>query len=145
MEEKKADWICPEDGNMVDLNMIIVNNIMDCLKKQNKKQTDLAEGIGTTKQMVKKMLNGSHMINAIELKKIAEYLSVKIDELTKAPDVVQEENVVHAFMGKVVSQQAKEALIIADKLSDMILFHSRVRENGTAMMEAWGNDSWAIY
>ncbi|MGN0512855.1 MAG: helix-turn-helix domain-containing protein [Lachnospiraceae bacterium] len=125
---------------MADMNMIIANNIMSCLKKQNKKQTDMAEGIGTTKQTVNKMLNGSRMINAIELKLIADFLGVRMEELTKMPEVVQEENVVHAFMGKVASQQAKDALMIADKLSDMILFHSRVRENGTLMMEAWGDD-----
>lgn len=125
---------------MVDMNMIIVNNILNCLKKQNKKQTDMADGIGTTKQTVNKMLNGSRMINAIELKKIADFLGVKMDELTRIPDIMPEQNVIHAFMGKVVSQQAKDALEIADKLSDMILFHSRVRENGTLMMEAWGDD-----
>lgn len=125
---------------MVDMNMIIANNIMDFLKKQNKKQIDMADAIGTTKQTVNKMLNGSRLINAMELKKIADYLGVTMDELTQLPDVVQEENVVHAFMGKVTSQQAKEALIIADKLSDMILFHSRVRENGALMMEPWGDD-----
>lgn len=125
---------------MVDMNMIIANNILTCLKKQNRKQTDMADAIGTTKQTVNKMLNGSRMINAIELKKIADYLGVKMDELTRIPDIVQEENVVHAFMGKVASQQAKDALEIADKLSDMILFHSRVRENGTAMMKTWRDD-----
>lgn len=125
---------------MVDMNMIIANNIMDSLKKQNKKQIDMADAIGTTKQTVNKMLNGSRLINAMELKKIADYLGATMDELTQLPDVVQEENVVHAFMGKVASQQAKEALIIADKLSDMILFHSRVRENGALMMEPWGDD-----
>lgn len=125
---------------MVDMNMIIANNVLNCLKKQNKKQTDMADGIGTTKQTVNKMLNGSRMINAIELKKIADFLGVKMDELTWMPEVMQEENVIHAFMGKVTSQQAKDALTIADKLSDMILFHSRVRENGTLMMEAWGDD-----
>lgn len=125
---------------MVDMNMIIANNILNCLKKQKKKQTDMADGIGTTKQTVNKMLNGSRMINAIELKKIADFLGVKMDELTRMPEVMQEENVVHAFMGKIASQQATEALTIADKLSDMILFHSRVRENGTLMMETWGDN-----
>ena len=100
----------------------------------------MAEGIGTTKQTVNKMLNGSRMINAIELKKIADFLGVKMDELTQMPEVLPEENVIHAFMGKVASQQAKDALTIADKLSDMILFHSRVRENGTLMMKGWGEE-----
>lgn len=125
---------------MADMNMIIANNIMNCLKKQNKKQTDMAKGIGTTKQTVNKMLNGSRMINAIELKAIADFLGVKMEELTKMSEVVQEKDVVHVFMGKVALQQAKDALTIADKLSDMILFHRRVRENGTLMMETWGDN-----
>lgn len=125
---------------MVDMSVAIANNIMSYLKKQNKKQTDLAEGIGTTKQTVNKMLNGSRIINAIELKRIADFLGVKMEELTKMPETIQEENVVHAFMGKVQSQQALDALKIADRLSDMILFHRRVRENGTLMMGTWGDD-----
>ena len=100
----------------------------------------MADGIGTTKQTVNKMLNGSRMINAIELKRIADFLGIKMEELTKMPKAVQEENVVHAFMGRVASQQAKDALAIADKLSDMILFHRRVRENGTLMMEGRVDD-----
>lgn len=125
---------------MADMNMVIADNIMNCLKKQNIKQTDMADGIGTTKQTVNKMLNGSRMINAIELKRIADFLDIKMEELTKMPKAVQEENVVHAFMGRVASQQAKDALAIADKLSDMILFHRRVRENGTLMMEGRVDD-----
>lgn len=104
---------------MADMHMLIASNIMNCLKKQNKKQTDMAKGIGTTKQTVNKMLNGSRMINAIELKTIADFLGVKMEELTKMPEVVQEEDVVHVFMDKVALQQAKDALAIADKLSDM--------------------------
>lgn len=125
---------------MADMNMIIADNIMGCLKRQNKKQTDMAAGIGTTKQTVNKMLNGSRMINAVELKRIASFLGVKMEELTRMPETLREENVVHVFMGKVASQQAKDALAAADKLSDMILFHRRVRENGTQMMEDWGDD-----
>jgi len=125
---------------MVDMNVIIANNILTYLKKQNKKQIDLAEAIGMTKQTVHKMLNGSRMINAIELKKIADYLEVIMDELVQIPEEMPESNVVRAFMGKVSSKEAQNALKIADELSDMILFHRRVRENGTVMMDSWGED-----
>lgn len=63
-----------------------------------------------------------------------------MEELTKMPEALQEENVVHAFMGRVAFQQAKGMLADADKLSDMILFHRRVRENGTFMMEGRVDD-----
>lgn len=125
---------------MVDMNMTIAGNILALLKKQNKKQTDLAEALNTNRQTVNKMLNGSRMINAIELKQIAGFLCVKMEELTKISEDVQDTNIVHAFMGKVASEQARNALMIADELSDMILFHAKVRENGTAMMTSWGDD-----
>jgi transcriptional regulator with XRE-family HTH domain len=122
---------------MMDMNMTIANNIFTILKQQNKKQTDLAESLQTNKQTVNKMLNGSRMIQAIELKQISDFLGVSMEELTRIPKKAADTDIAHAFMGKVDSEQAKTALEIADKLSDMILFHSRVRENGTAMMEAW--------
>ena len=80
------------------------------------------------------------MINAIELKSIAEYLGVRMEELTRISPEYGDTDIVHAFMGKVQSEEARQALKIADELSDMILFHKRVRENGNAMMQPWGND-----
>ena len=125
---------------MVDMNTVIAGNILVLLKKQNKKQTELADALGTNKQTVNKMLNGTRMINAMELKSIAEYLGVKMEELTRIPSEPSDTNVVHAFMGKVQSEQARRALQISDELSDMILFHKKVRENGKAMMTAWEDD-----
>lgn len=122
---------------MVDMNMVIAENILFMLKRQNRKQTELADSIGTNKQTINKMLNGSRMINAIELKMIADFFGVKMEELTRIPKTPIERDIVHVFMGKVDSEQARTALKTADMLSDMILFHKRVRENGTAMMEAW--------
>lgn len=122
---------------MVDMNAVIAGNILALLKKQNKKQTDLAEALRTNKQTVNKMLNGARMINAAELKAIADYLGVNMEELTKIPSDHADTDIIHAFMGKVQSEQAKQALQLADELSDMILFHKRVRENANVMMGAW--------
>ena len=122
---------------MVDMNNVIAENIAGFLKKQNKKQTDLADAIGTNKQTVNKMLNGSRMINAVELKSIAKYLGVKMEDLTKITAEYIDPSIVHVFMGKVQSEQAKQALVTADEISDMIIFHKKVRENGKSMMRAW--------
>lgn len=122
---------------MIDMNLAIASNILAILKQQKKKQTDLAKALQTNKQTVNKMLNGSRMINAIELKRISDFLGVSMEELTRIQAKTVDTDIVHAFMGKVNSEQAKNALAIADKLSDMILFYSKVRENGTEMMEAW--------
>ena len=122
---------------MLDMNCVIANNILILLKKQNKKQQDLADGIGTSKQVVSKMLNGSRAINAIELSKIATFLNVSMDVLVKLPVIPQETSFTLAFMGRVTSDGGKKALEIADTLSDMILFHARVRENGINMLQPW--------
>ena len=52
---------------MFDVNSMIAANIVAILKKQNRKQIDLAGALQTNKQTISKMLNGSRMINAIEL------------------------------------------------------------------------------
>ena len=118
---------------MVDMNMMISNNILDILRKQGKKQMDLAEGIGVSKQTMSKMLNGRRTISAVELKKIADCLNVSMETIMKIPEAPVETDVIHTFMGRVETEEAKEALRIADEVSDMVLFHSRVRKNGQAM------------
>jgi len=122
---------------MLDMNIVIANNVLNQLKRQNKKQQDLADGIGVTKQIVSKMLNGSRAINAIELSRIAEFLDVSMEALVKLPTVPQETSFTLAFMGKVTSVGGRDALKTADTLSDMILFHAEVRENGLKMLQPW--------
>ena len=122
---------------MMDINMMIANNILDILRKQGKKQLDLADGIGVSKQTMSKMMNGGRTINAVELKKIADYLKVSMECIMQVPEVATETDVIHTFMGRVETEEAKEALRIADEVSDMILFHNRVRKNGLAMMQPW--------
>lgn len=120
---------------MVDINMIIANNILDTLKSQGKKQSQLADGIGVSKQTMSKMLNGGRIINAVELKKIADYLHVSMENIMRLPDLCQESDIIHTFMGKVETEPAREAIKIADQVSDLILFHAKVKRNGKAMMQ----------
>ena len=42
---------------------------------------------------------------------------------------------IKSLKNRVKTEESKKALDIADKLSDMILFHKTVRENGTEMMK----------
>lgn len=107
---------------MLDANMIIGNNIQAELKKENKKQVDLAEEAEVSKQTMSKIMNGAKAINAIELHKISEYLHVSIDSLMKMPKKPMDMNVIHAFMGRVKTEEARKGIQLADELSDMILF-----------------------
>ncbi len=122
---------------MLDANMVIANNIRTELKKKNEKQSDLAEGIGVSRQTMSKMMNGARMINAAELHKIAEYLHVSMDSLVKLPEKTACPNITDVFIERVKTQEAKEGIQFIDKLSDMILFHTRVYENGKKMEQLW--------
>lgn len=122
---------------MVNMNELISNNIISTMKQNGKKQIDLANYIGVSKQVVSKMLSGARMINAVELQKIAEFLCVSMESLVWVPEVVSETNTVKAFMGIVESKEAKEGLRIADEIADMICFYSRTRENAEEMMQPW--------
>lgn len=51
---------------MLDLNMIIANNIQAELKKENKKQVDLAEEIGVSKQTMSVILLSRIILRTIK-------------------------------------------------------------------------------
>ena len=72
------------------------------------------------------MMNSARAINTVELHKISEYLHVSMDT-----------NAIHAFMEQVKTEEAREGIQLADELSDMILFHTRVCENGKKMEQPW--------
>lgn len=122
---------------MLDVNMMIANNIQEEMKKQDKRQIDLAESIGVSKQTMSKIMNGARAINAIELRKIAASLNVTMEKLVRIPDTMIDTNVIHAFMGRVKTEEARKGIALADEISDMILFHTRVYENGRKLERSW--------
>lgn len=120
---------------MVKASEIISNNIMNIMKQKGKKQIELADYLGVSKQIVSKMLSGSRMINAVELQKISEFLGTSMESLVKQPALFQETNAIKVFMGKVESQEAREGLEIADEIADLICFYACVCENAEEMMK----------
>jgi transcriptional regulator with XRE-family HTH domain len=124
---------------MKDIDMIIANRILHILTSQNKSQSQLAEGIGVSMQIMNKMLNGGQTIKAFELNMIAGFLNVPLKFIMHIPHQAIADPL-QSLMSKVESKQAKEALQLADTLSDMILFHRRVRINGTAMIQPMKDD-----
>lgn len=122
---------------MVKASEIISNNIMNIMKQNGKKQIDLADYLGVSKQVISRMLTGGRMINAIELQKISEFLGTSMENLVKRPEVFQETNAIKAFMGKVETLEARDGLEIADEIANLICFYARIRENAEEMMKPW--------
>lgn len=122
---------------MMDVNMVIANNVTKYLDKQNRKQVELAEYLEVSRQTVSKMLSGIRIINAGELKKIADFLCTSMEALTTIPQDYEETDVFHVFMGKAGTEEARQAIRDIDKIIELILFHDKVRENGISMREEW--------
>ena len=122
---------------MVGMNATISNNVLTLLKQNGKKQNDLAEVLGISKQVMSNMLSGSRMINAVELHQIADYFHVSMESLMKSPVYAKNVNAVHAFMGEVKTTAARKSLEIADEVADMVLFYARMRSNAEEMDQAW--------
>lgn len=138
LEERSETMVSDHGGDkMVDINVVVANNISELMRRDNKKQVDIANAIGVSKQIMSKMLNGSRLISIAELRKIAEYFNVKTDDLMRIPDTAYSLDVVKAFMGKVNTEAAKEALRTVDELADMIVYHANIRENAAIMSEIW--------
>lgn len=123
--------------NMVNMNEVISSNIMGYLKQAGKKQIDLANYLGVSKQVVSNMLGGTRTINAVELQQIALYFHVSMDKLVVIPGQINETNAVRAFMGKVESDAAKKGLEIADQVADLICFYASANETAEKMMRPW--------
>ena len=122
---------------MVNMNEVISSNIMSRLKQAGKKQIDLANYLGISKQVVSNMLSGTRAINAVELQQIAAYFHIPMDKLVVIPEQIQDTNVIRAFMGKVETEAAKEGLEIADQVADMICFYANANETAEKMMRPW--------
>ena len=113
---------------MIDMNEVLAKNITAALKKAGIKQSELAEKLVLSKQVVSNMLLGFRTISAIELKKIADICNVSMEQLVSYDENI-DTDVIHLFMGQVKTDEAKRSIEIADELIDLYLFHDQVFNN----------------
>ena len=57
--------------------------------------------------------------------------------LMKMPDKPIDTKVIQSLMARVKTEEARKGIQLANQLSDMILFHTRVLENSKKMEQAW--------
>lgn len=120
----------------MNANQTIAHNVAALLKDSHMKQTDLADALGTSRQIVSKMLSGTRAINAMELKRIAEFLNTTMDALVKIPETLPNSDMVHVFMGKAKTESAKQCIACADEIIDMFVFYDRIRHTAVERMSA---------
>ncbi len=122
---------------MLTTNEIIGQNILTILNKKSLTQAALAEKLGWTRQEVNKIVHGRKNVTAQELKKISDALNVSMEELVKEGAVNENIEPIKLFMGQVRTKEAQMGLLHAQKIMDMVLFHSQVQENKSKLMKEW--------
>ena len=110
---------------MTNMNEVIARNISSRLNQMGKKQNELAESLELPKQTVSKMLNGTRMISAPELSRIAAFCNTTMESLVAVPDGFQNSSLLKVFMGKVHTPEGQKGIETADKLIDLYLFHAK--------------------
>ena len=122
---------------MVDMNSVIIVNIQKFIRTQDRTIKEIADGTGLSTTEVAQLLNGTKAITVPELKKFADFFGVTIQEFMQIHGDICYLSSIEQLKLKIVDGKYKEALDIADRLSDMILFHKKVRENGEKMMQVF--------
>jgi transcriptional regulator with XRE-family HTH domain len=122
---------------MLTTNEIIGQNILTILNKKSLTQAALAEKLGWRRQDVNKIVHGRKNVTAQELKKISDALNVSMEELVKEDSVNEDIEPIKLFMGQVSTKEAQLGLLHAQKIMDMVLFHSQIQENKSKLMKEW--------
>lgn len=103
----------------MDFFECVGRNILEVLSEKNITQTELAEKIGVSKQVMGKIVKGQKSINALEIKKIAEALNITMERLLEEKDNLVEEPVL-MFMGKVNDDTKKDIEFLSLVISEII-------------------------
>ncbi len=113
-----------------DVNQAMAKNILDILKHQGRKQIELADGIGVSKQILSKMLTGGRGVSAFELKKISEYLNVPMERIMRFTESNNDLNSIDALKKSDKAKEAENALLAAEAIADRILYQRKVLDAG---------------
>ena len=106
---------------MAGLFTAIGSNISARLDQLRLSQTDLAEKIGVSKQVVNKIVQGKKAINAIELASIAAVLKCSVDELIQNAQAQTVADPFLLMMGNVSKSNTKEDLSFLYHMMDEML------------------------
>lgn len=119
---------------MVDMSTVIGHNIREAMRSRGFNVSGLAVCLGVSPVVIRSMLDGSRLVSASELRRVADVLGTTTECLSRVSNTYCDSNFVSVFGSRVNSEGGLHALQVADTLSDMILFHSRVRRNGESAL-----------
>jgi len=102
-------------------------NILEVLCEKDMSQTELAEKIGVSKQVMGKIVKGQKSINALEIKKISEALKVTMERLLEEKADTVEEPVL-MFMGNVKEESKKDIQFLSTVIREIISMEEALNE-----------------
>ncbi len=123
---------------MLSTNELIGKNLLIILNNRGIKQSELADQLNWNKQIINKIVHGRKSITVEEINAICKILNINIDILLKN-NIEENINPIKLFMGQVKTKEAKIGLKHAEKIMDMIIFHSEIRENKEILNRVQGD------
>lgn len=102
-------------------------NILEVLSEKNMNQTELAEKIGVSKQVMGKIVKGQKSINALEIKRISEALNIAMERLLEEKESFAEEPVL-MFMGKVKDDTKKDIEFLRLVIDEIITMEEALND-----------------
>lgn len=98
---------------------LMIRNIKRSLKRQKKKQSQLAEAMQVPRQTVSKILTGCRTMTAAELKLTADFLDTSMDSLLKDETQETTKDYLQALIRRAPSREAEEGIRIAAEIIAM--------------------------
>ena len=119
---------------MLKIDEIIAYNVEKILKQKKMKQNELAGAMKISRSTRREIMDGGKVITLALQNKIAKALSVKVKDLLSMDSYNGvSQNVIPVLIGQVHTDNAKNAINIADELSEYILFYRNAVDNGKKM------------
>lgn len=118
---------------MIDIDEVIGYNIQIELKSQNKSKEDLAKALGVPDRKLNRYLDGADKISYPVLCEIIDFLQVDKERILYIPDDYI--SPIDNLLNQVDSKETKDGIKILDTISDMIVFHTKVKKNGEKAQE----------
>ena len=102
---------------------MVGQNILDALQDRNMSQSELADRMDVSKQVMSKIINGQKAINALEMKKIADILGIDLNRFMEdhSQDANTDESLV-MLMGTIDNPEAKETMRFLNVVIDELIF-----------------------
>lgn len=102
---------------------MVGQNILDVLQDREMSQTELADKMDVSKQVMSKIINGQKAINALEMKTIAGILNIDLEKLmeNRSQDANIDESLI-LLMGKIENPESKETIRFLNTVIDELIF-----------------------